>query len=393
MGEKCEERGVITQLSDWNSRAISVPHTIASPYDERLLSPAKAFRIALLIPMCGSAGLWAPSCIASAQVAVDELNKANGISGRPVQLIMVDSAIETNAPVEELIDSLIRSGSVDAIVGMHISAMRQRLSKVVQGRVPYIYTPLYEGGEHGKGIFAIGETPSQQLGPAMEHLQSLYQPKSWALIGNDYVWPRTSHAYAKNKLSKMGVGMSYEKYLPFGQPNFYREIEEIVANGTDAVLLSLVGQDAVQFNRDFGELDAHDSMIRLSCAIEENALLASGEENLKRLFSSSSYFASVATERNAAYKEKYYGLHGERAPMLNAIGQSTYEGIQFLNGLVQRLKNGWDRNDPTLHQPLIYKSVRGAKFISNDVKSLPIYLARADGVAFSVLKKLNITDH
>lgn len=343
--------------------------------------------------MCGSAGLWAPSCIASAQVAVDELNKANGISGRPVQLIMVDTAIETNAPVEELIDSLIRSGSVDAIVGMHISAMRQRLSKVVQGRVPYIYTPLYEGGEHGKGIYAIGETPSQQLGPAMQHLQTQYRPKSWALIGNDYVWPRTSHAYAKTKLAKMGVGLSYEKYLPFGRPDFFREIEEIAAAGTEAVLISLVGQDAVQFNRNFGELGAHSSMIRLSCAIEENALLASGEDGLKRLFSSSSYFASLSTERNAAFKEKYYALHGERAPMLNAIGQSTYEGVQFLNGLIEACEKGWNTESPNTRAPLAYKSVRGSKFISNDVKSLPIYLARADGVSFSVGKKLSKTDH
>ncbi len=33
------------------------------------------------------------------------------------------------------------------------------------------------------------------------------------------------------------------------------------------------------------------------------------------------------------------------------------------------------------------------KFISNDVKSLPIYLARADGVSFSVDKKLSKTEH
>ena len=66
------------QVSNWKFSSVGVPHTIASPFDERLLSPSKAFRIALLIPMCGSAGLWAPSCIACAQVAVDELNKADG---------------------------------------------------------------------------------------------------------------------------------------------------------------------------------------------------------------------------------------------------------------------------------------------------------------------------
>ncbi|MDA7551181.1 substrate-binding domain-containing protein [Rhodobacteraceae bacterium] len=353
-----------------------------------MLSPSKAFRIALLIPMCGSAGLWAPSCIACAQVAIDELNKADGIAGRQVQLIMVDTAIETNAPVEELINSLIETESVDAIVGMHISSMRQRLSKVVQGRIPYIYTPLYEGGENGKGIFAIGETPAQQLGPAMDHLQAIYRPKKWALIGNDYVWPRSSNAYAKTKIAALGSKLSYEKYLPFGQPNFYREIEEITASGSEAVLISLVGQDAVEFNRNFGALNAHEAMIRLSCAIEENALLASGSDGLKRLFSSSSYFASLQSEQNAAFKEKYYTLHGDRAPMLNALGQSTYEGIQFLKELIQTYREGWADFGMPRREPLVYKSVRNAKFISNDQKSSPIYLARADGVMYSVDKKL-----
>lgn len=376
------------QVSNWKYSSVGVPHTIASPFDERLLSPSKAFRIALLIPMCGSAGLWAPSCIACAQVAIEELNKADGIAGRQVQLIMVDTAIETNAPVEELINSLIETESVDAIVGMHISSMRQRLSKVVQGRIPYIYTPLYEGGENGKGIFAIGETPAQQLGPAMDHLQAIYRPKKWALIGNDYVWPRSSNAYAKTKIAALGSKLSYEKYLPFGQPNFYREIEEITASGSEAVLISLVGQDAVEFNRNFGALNAHEAMIRLSCAIEENALLASGSDGLKRLFSSSSYFASLQSEQNAAFKEKYYTLHGDRAPMLNALGQSTYEGIQFLKELIQTRGEGWADFGMPRREPLIYKSVRNAKFISNDQKSSPIYLARADGVMYSVDKKL-----
>lgn len=376
-------------LSIWKPSAVSVPQTVASPYDQGLLANNKAFRIALLIPMCGSAGLWAPSCIACAQVAVDELNKGEGIAGRPIQLIMVDTAIETNAPVEELINSLIDSGSIDAIVGMHISSMRQRLSKVVQGRVPYIYTPLYEGGEHGKGIFAIGETPSQQLGPAMEHLQSVYRPNKWALIGNDYVWPRTSHAYAKSKVAALGANLSYERYLPFGQADFYQEIEDIVAAGSEAVLISLVGQDAVQFNRNFGELDAHTHMIRLSCAIEENGLLASGEKALKRLFSSSSYFAALSTERNAAFKEKYHTLHGERAPMLNALGQSTYEGVQFLAGLLSRSIDGWNQPAFATQGPLSYKSVRSTNFVSNDEKSLSIYLARADGMLFHVDKKLD----
>ena len=107
-----------------------------------LIGGSDEFRVALLIPMCGSAGIWGPSCIASAEVAAHELNRRDGIAGRHVRLIVVDSAEEASTPVEDLVDGLIESRSIDAIVGMHISAVRHRLTKVVRGRIPYVYTPM-----------------------------------------------------------------------------------------------------------------------------------------------------------------------------------------------------------------------------------------------------------
>ena len=56
--------------------------------------------------------------------------------------------------------------------------------------------------------------------------------------------------------------------------------------------------------------------------------------------------------------------------------------------LIQTYGEGWADFGMPRREPLVYKSVRNAKFISNDQKSSPIYLARADGVMYSVDKKL-----
>ena len=42
---------------------------------------------------------------------------------------------------------IVAADDADIIMGSHISAVRVALRKVVAGRIPYIYTPLYEGGE------------------------------------------------------------------------------------------------------------------------------------------------------------------------------------------------------------------------------------------------------
>ena len=353
-----------------------------------LAAGSRDFRVALLIPMCGSAGIWGPSCIASAEVAAHELNRRDGIGGRNVRLILVDSAIEAQVPVEGLVNSLIESRSIDAIVGMHISAVRQRLTRVIRGRVPYVYTPMYEGGEHGFGVFAIGDTPVHQLVPAMEWIQRSYKRRKWALIGNDYVWPRESHRYAKSTLAEMDAPLVYERYLPFAAPDLAVEVEAIARSGADAVLISLIGQDAVDFNRIFGAMGLDRRIVRLTCVIEENGLLASGAENLKRLFCSSSYFGALATDANACFREVYHGFHGDRAPVLGALGQSTYEGMHFLASLMGDGKDEWPEQCASRAGPVTYRSARKAAYVSNSDNGIATFMARADGVMYRIIDKI-----
>src|SRR5690606_33140357 len=114
----------------------------------------------------------------------------------------------------------------------------------------------------------------------------------------------------------------------------------------------------------------------------ENGLLAIGSEHTEGLFVSSAYFASLQSDRNCAFRERYWSRFGERAPVLNALGQSTYEGVSFLRGFLARRSRGAAR------APLVYDSVRAARWRSNDDKAMPIYLAEAEGMAFKVVATL-----
>lgn len=351
---------------------------------------ADTFKVALLVPMCGAAGIWGPSCIANAQLAAHELNADRGINERPIELMIIDSAIEAETPVETVIERLISSRSIDAIVGMHISAVHQRVARIVRSRVPYIYTPVYEGGETTPGVFAIGDTPDFQLGPAMERLTARYRHKKWALIGNDYVWPRASNIFAKQKIAKLGGEVVTERYLPFGSRSIETEVERLRTSGAEAVLMTLIGQDAVEFNRAFGHASLDRKMIRLSCVLEENCLLACGEDALRRMYSAASYFGALETEENAAFKERYYSMHGDRAPMLNSIGQSSYEGVQFLAGLLDAQHDNWATTTDFSRGSAGYRSARRpvrdqSKTTLTD--NIAFYLARAEGVAFEIVEK------
>lgn len=375
-------------ISDMTQRMARLPLEADCASD--IYSPRRKdyYRIALLVPLCGTAGLWTPSCVASAQVAVEELNRQNGIGGREVQLVMVDAAFEAARPVEEVINELIENQAIDAIVGMHISAIRQRLSRIIHQRVPFVYTPLYEGGETTPGIFAIGETPDLQLGPAIDFLERKYSVKRWALIGNDYVWPRASNAFAKQKIRSLGGELVYERYVPFGSGNMKHFLQELERSQAEAVLMSLVGQDAVMFNRMFGRMELHKKIVRMSSALEENGLLASGAESLKRLYSTSSYYGSLQTETNSAFREKYYSMHGEYAPTLNSLGQSTYEGVQYLAALIANHASDWRSLSRGGAKAITHPSARWIQSANGSEKSMPIYVACAQGIQYEVIKNV-----
>jgi urea transport system substrate-binding protein len=323
------------------------------------------YSIGLFVPTSGALGIWGPSTIACARLAAEEINRAGGLLGQEVRLRLVDAADERSDLVEQT-GQVLADGEIDAIVGMHTSAVRQRLLEPIGGSLPYVYTPLYEGGERSPAVYTIGETPQQQLRPAIHALSARFR-----------------------LVKEVGGEVADDIYLPLGTGNFDSVLERLSRLKVDALLLSLAGQDAIEFNRSFGGAgDRVRGIVRLSCAIEENGLLAMGAENTDHLYAAAGYFSGVQCDANMSFKERYYSLHGERAPTLNALGQSTYEGVHFLAALIERCHPSRRRSSVPDRAPLQYRSARDAAYIDNDHKLCPMYLARAEGHLFEVVERL-----
>ncbi len=357
------------------------------PRPARLARPGADLNVALCVPLGGSAGIWGPSAMASARLAVAELNSDAGILGRACRVLTVNAADDAD-DIEETLVELVQAGEVDALIGMHTSGVRQRILRAVGGHLPYVYTPLYEGGETTPGVFAIGEVTSRQLQPALHWLGRHRQPRRWLAVGNDYVWPHVSHRQARQYIAQAGGEMVEEIYLPFGTTDYSEVLDALSRCRADAVLVSLIGQDAIDFNRAFGRAGLSRSILRLSCAIGENELLGIGADNAEDLYVASGYFATLDTDANLAFKERYQSHFGERAPTLNTFGQSTYEGVHFLAALLgqaQGSAQGWAQLGQA---PLSYCSARGALYGGAGLSTTPIYLARADGNTFRVITRL-----
>jgi urea transport system substrate-binding protein len=343
--------------------------------------------VALVIPLHGSAGIFGPSCELCAQLAVAEINAADGVLGRELRLTVVDGSAQPSQVADE-VGALSAAGLVDAVVGWHISAVRQAVAPRIAGLVPYVYTALYEGGEQTPGVFLTGEVPSSQLMPAMQWLRREQGVRRWSIVGNDYVWPRVTARSARTYARLCDGEICHEVFVPLGTEAWRGVLDDIHRARPDAVLMLLVGADAVTFNRAFAAAGLDSRCLRLSTLIDENTLAGSGAGNTHGIRAAAAYFETLLTPESLDFGWRYSQRFGPDAPTLNSVGESCYEGILLLSALAERSGSLDVRRMAAAAESLSYSGPRGEVHMHARHLQQRVYLAEADRLQFDVVGQL-----
>ena len=346
---------------------------------------AAPLKVGVMIPLSGPAGLFGPSSRDCATLAIEEVNAAGGVLGREIEPLFVDVG-GPPADAVQAAQKLWRSEGAEVFIGMHDSAVRAALVGVFHGKVPYIYTPVYEGGECAKGTYVLGETPAQQLLPVVPWIAKEKAIDKWYLIGNDYNWPRATNAAAKDYIKAANGAVVGEEYLPFTVDNFDSNLARIQSSGANGVLITLVGGASVGFNRAFASFGLAGKAARLGTLIEENTLAGIGAENSANLYSSAGYFRTIGTEPAMAFAAAYAKRFGDKAAALKTLGQSCYEGVKFLQALAAKAGSLNAEAMDAAAEGVSYSGPRGKVTMSKRHVTRDIYLASAKGAEFEVVQ-------
>ena len=349
--------------------------------------PEPELTIALVIPLSGSAGVFGPSCELSARLAVAELNDAGGVLGHSVRLLPVDGGRAPELVAAE-VEALVSLGAVDAVVGWHISAVRRALVPKISGRIPYIYTAQYEGGERAPGVFVTGETPARQLLPAMRLLAESHAVRRWFVVGNDYVWPRVTARAALRYARACGGRVCGQEFVALGTQDYSAVLRAIDRSSADVVLMLLIGADAVHFNRAYAANGLHQRALRLSTHMDENMLMATGADATENLWATAGYFETLATAESLEFNGRYAARFGTHAPVLSSLGESCYEGVRLLAAMAERARSLDVRTLMRAGRTAAYEGPRGAVSLQGNHLEQPIYLARADAFDFDIVAQL-----
>ena len=266
---------------------------------------------------------------------VAEQNKKGGVLGKKIEAVVVDPA--SNWPLfAEKARELIQKDKVAAIFGCWTSVSRKSVLPVVEELNGILFYPVqYEGEESSKNVFYTGAAPNQQAIPAVDYLLK-QGVKRWALVGTDYVYPRTANkvleAYLKSKgFTDKDIMISY---TPFGHSDWQSIVSEIKKFGgageKTAVISTINGDANVPFYKELANqgVSAKDIPV-IAFSVGEEELAGIDTKPLVGHLAAWNYFESVDSELNDEFIEKWHKFVKDEKRVTNDPMEATFIGFNM----------------------------------------------------------------
>ncbi|SFU42949.1 branched-chain amino acid transport system substrate-binding protein [Methylobacterium sp. 174MFSha1.1] len=298
---------------------------------------ADPIKVGLLEDISGDLAVIGLPKLHGAQLAVEEINKAGGVLGRPLELIHLDPQGD-NARYQEFGRRLLNRDKVDVLFGGITSASREALRPVVnRTKVPYFYTNQYEGGVCDANMVSMGAVPEQQFSTLIPWMVEKFGKKVY-VIAADYNFGQISAEWNRTLMKKLGGEVVGEEFIPLGVSQFAQTIQNIQKAKPDWLLTINVGaaQDsffeqaaAAKLNLPMG------SSIKIMLGFEHKRFAPPA---LNNMHATANWFEELDTPAANDFKARWKAKFPNET-YINDMGYNAYAGLFMYRMLAERAKS------------------------------------------------------
>ena len=205
-------------------------------------------KIGLVDPLTGVYAAPAQNEVIGAKLAVSRINAKGGVIGRPVELLVEDSANDVGTGVQKA-RKLIERDEVSFIIGDVNSAIAQAISQVAnEKKVLHIvsggHTDTITGKDCKWNTYRVCHATSMEANSVCGTLFKQYG-KKWHFITPDYAFGHTLQQSALADLTKLGGTMTGNELTPLGTTDFSAYLIKARAANPDVILVLVQGSDMV----------------------------------------------------------------------------------------------------------------------------------------------------
>lgn len=296
---------------------------------ERILVDRRPIVVGLLHSLSGPMAISERSMVDAEVLALEEINRAGGLLGRPVRWVVADGASDWPTFAAQA-RKLVRDERADVLVGCWTSASRRTVVPVVEEADHLLVYPMaYEGLEQSPNVIYVGAAPNQQIIPAVQWTHDVLKARRYLLVGSDYIWPHCVNAIVSDQLVGLGAEKVAELYVPFGSTAVDTVVAAIAAHKPDVVLSTVVGDSAVAFFRKLREAGVRPQDVPVvSFSIAENELRSMAAEDVAGHYAAWCYFQSIDRPENLAFVRAFKARYGNDRVTSDVIA-AAYTGLKL----------------------------------------------------------------
>ncbi|MFZ3173769.1 MAG: urea ABC transporter substrate-binding protein [Thiobacillus sp.] len=344
-------------------------------------SPAPPIRIGVLHSMSGTMSMNERPLVDAVRLAVEEINAAGGLLGRPVEMVVADGRSDNDVFAAEA-ERLIAAEKVSALFACWTSTCRKAAKPVVEKHQNLMFYPLqYEGLEQSPAIFYTGSVPNQQIIPGTRWALDTLGKRVY-LLGSGYLFPYAANFIIRDMVDANNGTVLAERYRPLGDADFGAIVAEIRALKPDVVFNTINGESNTHFFRALHAAGLGTVPVVSFSVAEVGLVDIEPEAHHPNHYAVWNYFQSLPGEANlrfvAAFQQRYGADRATNDPI-----EATYVGVRLWAQAVREA--GTDVPEQVNHAVLQQSTAApsGIAAIDRDTrhlwKQVHIGKARADG--------------
>ena len=279
---------------------------------------ADTIKVGVLHSLSGTMAISETTLKDTMLMLIDEQNAKGGVMGKQLEAVVVDPASDWPLFAEKARE-LLTVQNVDVMFGCWTSVSRKSVLPVIEELNGLLFYPVqYEGEESSKNVFYTGAAPNQQAIPATDYFLEELGVEKFALLGTDYVYPRTTNNILESYLQSKGIAADdiFVNYTPFGHSDWSKIVADVVALGADGkkvgVISTINGDANIGFYKELAAAGVSaDDIPVVAFSVGEEELSGLDTANLVGHLAAWNYFQSAESEVNDAFIASWKARMGE----------------------------------------------------------------------------------
>jgi branched-chain amino acid transport system substrate-binding protein len=276
------------------------------------LAQGAPIKVGNILDATGGLNIYSLKQIQATAMAIDEINQAGGLLGRPVEIVFYDAQSNNQLNSQYATQAFVRD-RVDVLISGVTSSSREVIRPIVRRFEGfYVYTALYEGGVCDRRHMCPGLVPAQQIEPLVDFVVNERGLKKGYILAADYNYGQITAKWMQKFIRDNGGEDLAVEFFPLDVTNFAPAITRIQSAAPDVVWSALVGDAHMAFYRQYEATIGKKNLPIASSTYgigRENATLTADEN--EGIMIATSFIDTLPTEAARSFIERFHAFSGE----------------------------------------------------------------------------------